>query len=138
MRLLVRLADARRMPDWIRRMMSGERINNTENRPVLHTALRANAPVMLDGHDVTRDIARVRAQMRSFSDALRSGAVKGATGRRITDVVNIGIGGSDLGPALAVEALAPYAAREPRIHFMSNIDGAHVEAVLANLDPHST
>jgi glucose-6-phosphate isomerase len=93
---------------------------------------------MLDGHDVTQDVAQVRAQMRRFSDALRSGAVNGATGRRITDVVNIGIGGSDLGPALAVEALAPYAAREPRVHFMSNVDGAHVEAVLANLDPHAT
>ncbi|MGZ5093202.1 MAG: glucose-6-phosphate isomerase [Burkholderiales bacterium] len=138
LRLLVSLADARRMREWIRRLMSGERINNTENRPVLHTALRANTPVMLDGHDVTQDVARVRAQMRRFSDALRSGAVNGATGRRITDVVNIGIGGSDLGPALAVEALAPYAAREPRVHFMSNVDGAHVEAVLANLDPHAT
>ena len=130
-RLLVALADARCMRDWIRRLMSGERINTTENRPVLHTALRANAPVMLDGHDVTQDVAQVRAQMRRFSEALRSGAVKGATGRPITDVVNIGIGGSDLGPALAVEALAPYAAGEPRVHFMSNVDGAHVEAVLA-------
>jgi glucose-6-phosphate isomerase len=138
LRLLVSLADARRMPDWIRRLLSGERINNTENRPALHTALRANTPVMLDGHDVTQDVVRVRSQMRRFSDALRSGAVKGATGRHITDVVNIGIGGSDLGPALAVEALAPYAAREPRVHFMSNVDGAHVAAVLANLDPHST
>jgi glucose-6-phosphate isomerase len=137
-RLLVALADARCMRDWIRRLMSGERINTTENRPVLHTALRANAPVMLDGHDVTQDVARVRAQMRRFSEALRSGAVKGATGRPISDVVNIGIGGSDLGPALAVEALAPYATGEPRVHFMSNIDGAHVQGVLADLDPHAT
>jgi glucose-6-phosphate isomerase len=138
MRLLVSVAEARGLSEWIRRMFSGERINNTENRPALHTALRANAPVMLDGRDVTQDVSRVRAQMRRFSDGLRSGEIKGATGRRITDVVNIGIGGSDLGPALAVEALAPYAAQRPRVHFMSNIDGAHVESVLANLDPHTT
>jgi glucose-6-phosphate isomerase len=118
--------------------MSGDRINNTENRPALHTALRANTPVMLDGHDVTQEVARVRAQMRRFSDALRAGSAKGATGSAITDVVNIGIGGSDLGPALAVEALAPYAARKPRVHFMSNVDGAHVQAVLEPLDPETT
>ena len=137
-RLLVSLADARHMRESVRRLMSGDRINNTENRPALHTALRANTPVMLDGHDVTQDVARVRAQMRRFSDALRAGAAKGATGRAITDVVNIGIGGSDLGPALAVDALAPYAARTPRVHFMSNIDGAHVRAVLDPLDPQTT
>src|SRR4051812_32514761 len=135
--LLVGLADTRRLREWIDRLMRGERINNTEKRAVLHTALRANTPVMLEGRDVTRDVASVRLQMRAFSEALRSGEVKGASGRAITDVVNIGIGGSDLGPALAVEALAPYAAREPRVHFMSNIDGAHVEAVLKDLDPHA-
>jgi glucose-6-phosphate isomerase len=136
--LLVGLADTRRLREWIDRLMRGERINNTEKRAVLHTALRANTPVMLEGRDVTRDVASVRLQMRAFSEALRSREVKGASGRAITDVVNIGIGGSDLGPALAVEALAPYAAREPRVHFMSNIDGAHVEAVLKDLDPHAT
>ncbi len=138
MRLLVALAEARGMRDRIGRLMSGERINVTENRPALHTALRADGPVMLDGRDIGQDVARVRAQMRRFSDALRTGAVKGATGRAITDVVNIGIGGSDLGPALAVEALAPYSERTPRVHFMSNVDGAHVEAVLAGLDPETT
>jgi glucose-6-phosphate isomerase len=137
-RLLVGLADGRRMRDCIRGLMSGERINTTENRPALHTALRANTPVVLDGHDVTQDVARVRAQMRRFSDALRAGAVKGATGRTITDIVNIGIGGSDLGPALVVEALAPYAAPTVRVHFMSNVDGAHVQALLAALDPQTT
>ncbi|MDB5862761.1 MAG: glucose-6-phosphate isomerase [Betaproteobacteria bacterium] len=137
MRLLVALADARDLRDWTRRLMSGERINVTENRPALHTALRANRAVMLDGRDVTQDVVRVRAQMRRFSDALRTGAIKGATGRAFTDVINIGIGGSDLGPALAVEALAPYAAA-PRVHFMSNVDGAHVEAVIKGLDPETT
>jgi glucose-6-phosphate isomerase len=137
-RLLAGLAEARSMRDWIDRLMSGDRINTTENRPALHTALRSKRPVLLDGHDVTQDVQRVRAQMRRFSDALRAGTVKGATGQPITDVVNIGIGGSDLGPALAVDALAPYAARVPRVHFMSNVDGSHVEAVLAGLDPETT
>ena len=136
--LLLALAEARRMREWIGRLMAGDRINTTENRPALHTALRAKGAVLVDGHDVTRDVANVRAHMRRFSDALRSGAVKGATGRVITDVVNIGIGGSDLGPALVADALAPYAAREPRVHFMSNVDGAHVEATLANLSPETT
>ncbi len=138
MRLLAALADARELRTWIERLTSGERINVTENRPALHTALRSQRPVLLDGHDVTEDVKRVRAQMRRFTDALRAGAVKGATGRAITDVINIGIGGSDLGPALAVEALAPYAASTPRVHFMSNVDGAHVEAVLDGLDPETT
>lgn len=137
-RLLAALAEACKMRDWIQRLMSGERLNLTENRPALHTALRANAPVMLDGRDVTQDVKRVRAHMRKFSDALRGGKLKGATGKAFTDVVNIGIGGSDLGPALAAAALAPYAARTPRVHFMSNVDGAHVDAMLAGLDPKTT
>ena len=138
MRLLVALAEARELRTWIGRLTSGERINVTEDRPVLHTALRSHRPVMLDGRDVTQDVKRVRAQMRRFTDALRASAVKGATGRAITDVINIGIGGSDLGPALAAEALAPYAASNLRVHFMSNVDGAHVEAVLDGLDPETT
>jgi glucose-6-phosphate isomerase len=138
MGLLLALARSREVPGWVARLMAGERINVTENRPALHTALRSGTPVMLEGHDVTRDVKRVRAQMRGFCDALRGGAVKGATGRTITDVINIGIGGSDLGPALAVEALAPYAAPTPAVHFMSNIDGAHVQSLLARLDPDTT
>ncbi len=137
-RLLLALAESRDLPNWISRLMSGERINVTENRPALHTALRSATPVQLDGHDVTADVRRVRAQMRGFCDAVRGAAIKGATGRTITDVVNIGIGGSDLGPALAAEALAPYAARTPAVHFMSNIDGAHVQSLLEKLDPDTT
>ena len=137
LRLLVALAEARELREWTARLMSGDKINFTEGRAALHTALRAKRPVSLDGHDVTQDVARVRAQMRRFCAELRAGALKGATGRAITDVVNIGIGGSDLGPALAVEALAPYATA-PAVHFMSNVDGAHVEAVLDGLDPQTT
>ena len=138
LRLLMDLARACDLEGWIGRLESGERINFTEHRAALHTALRASRPVIVDGKDVTADIARVRAQMRAFCERLRAGEIKGATGRAITDVVNIGIGGSDLGPALAVEALAPYAAKVPRVHFMSNVDGAHVEHVLAGLDPQTT
>jgi glucose-6-phosphate isomerase len=138
LRLLCALADRCGIREQIARLTCGERVNNTENRAALHTALRSSTPVMLDGRDVTQDVRRVHAQMREFCDALRRGSLKGATGRAFTDVVNIGIGGSDLGPALAAEALAPYTAGRPRVHFMSNVDGAHVEAVLAGLDPETT
>ena len=137
-RLLVELARSRDLAGAIARLISGERVNSTENRPALHTALRASHPVLLDGRDVTLDVARVRSQMRNFCDALRGGAVAGASGRSITDVINIGIGGSDLGPALVVEALQPYAAKTPAVHFMSNIDGAHVQSLLERLDPETT
>ena len=136
--LLAALAEARDLRGWTRRLMSGERINVTENRAVLHTALRSDRPVAFEGRDITQDVKRVRAQMRRFSEGLRTGALKGATGREFSDVINIGIGGSDLGPALAVEALAPYSEGKPRVHFMSNVDGAHVESVLAGLDPETT
>jgi glucose-6-phosphate isomerase len=138
LRLLAALAKARGLRDWIGRLTTGERINNTENRPALHTALRSKAPVLLEGRDITQDVLRVRAQMRRFCSDLREGTLKSAGGRAFTDVVNIGIGGSDLGPALAVEALAPYAAERPRVHFMSNVDGAHVESILRDLDPQTT
>jgi len=137
-RLLCELAESRNLRDAIARLVSGGRINTTEGRPALHTALRSDRPVELDGHDVTLEVRRVRAQMRIFCDALRGGAVKGASGRTITDLINIGIGGSDLGPALAVEALGPYAAKTPAVHFMSNIDGAHVQALLERLHPETT
>ena len=138
MRLLVELAGARELKRWIGRLVSGEKVNVTEHRAALHTALRAKGSVSVDGREVTADIQRVRAQMRAFCDALRSGRVSGATGRAITDVVNIGIGGSDLGPALAVQALAPYSAGGPAVHFMSNVDGAHADAILRKLDPETT
>jgi glucose-6-phosphate isomerase len=138
MQRLVALADARDLRGWIGRLMSGDKVNVTENRAALHTALRAKGSVTVEGRDFAADIQRVRAQMRQFCDALRGGRVTGASGRAVTDVINIGIGGSDLGPALAVQALAPYSAGGPAVHFMSNVDGAHVTAILEKLDPETT
>jgi len=120
-------------------MFAGEIINITEERAVLHTALRnrANTPVLVDGHDVMPDVNAVLDAMGAFSDGIRSGALKGATGRKITDVVNIGIGGSDLGPVMATLALAPYH-DGPRLHFVSNIDGAHIADTLKLLEAETT
>lgn len=120
-------------------MFAGERINGTENRAVLHTALRnrSGTPVHVDGKDVMPEVEAVLAAMGRFAEEIRSGDAKGASGRRITDIVNIGIGGSDLGPAMATRALAPYH-DGPRAHFVSNVDGAHIADTLALLDPAST
>ena len=137
-RLLVELARSRDLAGAIARLIGGECVNATEHRPALHTALRASRPVLLDGRDITRDVTLVRSQMRAFCDALRGGSITGASGQPITDVINIGIGGSDLGPALAVEALQPYAGKTPAVHFMSNVDGAHVQSLLERLDPATT
>ncbi|MET0172386.1 MAG: glucose-6-phosphate isomerase, partial [Agrobacterium vaccinii] len=120
-------------------MFSGAEINFTEGRAVLHTALRnrPNTPVMVDGKDVMPDVNGVLAAMGKFADAIRSGALKGATGKKITDVVNIGIGGSDLGPVMATLSLAPFH-DGPRAHFVSNIDGAHIADTLKLTDPETT
>ncbi|RTZ60844.1 MAG: glucose-6-phosphate isomerase, partial [Gammaproteobacteria bacterium] len=120
-------------------MFSGERINNTENRPVLHVALRnrSNTPILVDGKDVMPAVNAVLAQMRAFSVALRSGEWRGYTGRAITDVVNIGIGGSDLGGHMVCAALAPFA-DGPAPHFVSNVDDADIAQVLARLNPETT
>ena len=116
-------------------MFAGEIINITEGRAVLHTALRnrANTPVLVDGKDVMPDVNAVLEAMGGFSDGIRSGALKGATGKTITDVINIGIGGSDLGPVMATLALAPDH-DGPRLHFVSNIDGAHIADTLKLVD----
>ncbi len=120
-------------------MFAGEKINITEDRAVLHTALRnrSNVPVLVDGKDVMPDVNAVLEAMGSFADGIRSGALAGATGKKITDVVNIGIGGSDLGPVMATLALAPYH-DGPRLHFVSNIDGAHIADTLKLLDAETT
>ncbi|MBD8664881.1 glucose-6-phosphate isomerase [Rhizobium sp. CFBP 8752] len=120
-------------------MFSGVAINFTEDRAVLHTALRnrSNTPVMVDGRDVMPDVNAVLAAMGKFSDGIRSGSLKGATGKAITDVVNIGIGGSDLGPVMATLALAPFH-DGPRAHFVSNVDGAHIADTLKHLDAETT
>lgn len=121
-------------------MFAGEKINTTENRAVLHTALRhqPNTPVYADGQDVMPEVRRVLQHMRSFSTAVRSGEWKGYTGKRIAHIVNIGIGGSDLGPVMATEALKFYSDRNLRLHFVSNIDGTHIEETLQGLDPAET
>ncbi len=139
LRLLIQLAEESDLPAWIERMFTGERINFTENRPVLHTALRnrANTPVYVDGKDVMPEVNRVLAQMRRFTEAVRGGEWKGYTGKRITDVVNIGIGGSDLGPVMATGALKPYGGVLD-VHFVSNIDGSQISDTLAELDPETT
>lgn len=138
--LLFTLAREANIEQWRDKMFSGEKINITENRAALHTALRnrANTPVMVDGHDVMPEVNAVLAQMRSFSEKVRSGEWKGYTGKRITDIVNIGIGGSDLGPVMVCDALKPYASPELNVHFVSNIDGAHLMRALNVCNPETT
>jgi glucose-6-phosphate isomerase len=137
-RLLLDLARQSELSEWIARMFKGERINFTENRAVLHTALRADGPVLQEGNDLHADVLRTLARMREFCDGVRSGQLTGFSDHACTDVVNIGIGGSDLGPALVAEALAPYASPRLKTHFVSNVDGAHLADVLAELNPETT
>src|SRR5690349_20240803 len=112
-RLLLDLAEKSELRGWTQKMFSGQKINTSENRAVLHVALRnrSNRPILVDGKDVMPEVNRVLAHMREFSEAVRSGKWTGYTGKPITDVVNIGIGGSDLGPVMATEALKPYGGR---------------------------
>ena len=140
MGLLRDLAAKAGVEAWRDRMFGGERINTTEDRAVFHVALRHQgpAPMPIDGKDVMPDVRAVQARMRDFAAALRDGHWVGATGQRIRTVINIGIGGSDLGPAMAVQALRPFCHPELRFHFVSNVDGAHLEAALAHADPAST
>jgi glucose-6-phosphate isomerase len=140
MKLLFDLARQARVFEWRDRMLSGDKINRTENRAVLHVALRnrSNRPILVDGVDVMPDVNAVLARMRRFTDAVRSGAWKGHTGKRITDIVNIGIGGSDLGPAMASLALRPYWQPGMRAHFVSNVDGTHLAEALRDLSPEQT
>ncbi|HEX7954441.1 MAG TPA: glucose-6-phosphate isomerase, partial [Burkholderiales bacterium] len=138
--LLVKLAEDASVPAQIAAMFEGRRINITEKRAVLHTALRNRSPrpVTVDGQDVMPGIRAVLERMRRLADDVRRGRVKGATGRAFTDVVNIGIGGSDLGPLMVTTALRPYGSPALRAHFVSNIDGAHLSATLAGLNPETT
>jgi glucose-6-phosphate isomerase len=140
MTLLVNLAQAMDVPGWTQRMFAGEKINFTEQRAVLHTALRnrRNRPIIIDGIDVMPAVNTVLNQMRRFSDAVRSGEWRGHTGETITDVVNIGIGGSDLGPVMACAALKPFAHARLRSHFVSNIDSTHLAETLNLLDAKRT
>lgn len=133
------LAKAAKVEEKRDAMFRGDIINITEERAVLHTALRnrSNRPVLVDGKDVMPDVNAVLEAMGKFADDIRSGALKGATGKKITDVVNIGIGGSDLGPVMATLALAPFH-DGPRLHFVSNVDGAHIADTLTLLDPETS
>lgn len=138
--LLFELARQARLAQKIEAMFSGEKINVTENRAVLHVALRnrSNTPIYMDGQDVMPEVNRVLDKMRSFSAAVRSGEWKGYTGKPITDIVNIGIGGSDLGPKMVCEALKPYSDGTLRAHFVSNVDGTDLVETLKALDPETT
>ena len=138
--LLLELAEQAKVPLWIERMFGGDKINSTEHRAALHTALRnrSNHPVLVDGKDVMPDVRRVLAHMRDFSEAVRNGRHAGHTGKRITDIVNIGIGGSDLGPLMVCEALKHYAKSNLRAHFVSNVDGTQLVETLKNLDASTT
>ncbi len=139
MKLLYSLADETELRDAIEKMFTGDKINQTEGRAVLHTALRnrANTPVMVDGVDVMPAVNAVLGQMKNFCEKVISGQWKGYTGKEITDVVNIGIGGSDLGPLMVTEALKHYRTRL-NMHFVSNVDGTHIAETLKGLDPATT
>jgi glucose-6-phosphate isomerase len=139
MQLLLDLATACQVPEYREKMFSGQKINFTERRAVLHVALRnrANTPILVDGQDVMPEINRVLGKMKDFSDQVRSGAWTGATGKKITAVVNIGIGGSDLGPKMVCEALKHYA-DGPGAYFVSNVDGTDMAETLKLLDPETT
>jgi glucose-6-phosphate isomerase len=137
--LLVQLAKECKLDEAIKAMYNGEAINQTENRPVLHIALRnqSNMPILVDGKDVMPEVNRVLEKMKSFSARVISGEWKGYTGKAITDVVNIGIGGSDLGPVMVTEALKAYK-NHLNMHFVSNIDGTHMVETLKTVDPETT
>ncbi len=139
-RLLVDLAEDASVPAQIAAMFEGRRINVTEKRAVLHTALRnrSGKPVRVEGKDVMPGIVAVLDRMRVMTNRVRAGELRGVSGRPFTDVVNIGIGGSDLGPLMVTTALRPFTSDGPRTHFVSNIDGAHLAATLARLDPETT
>ena len=138
--LLMDLAQQAGLSEMIEAMFNGQKINNTENRAVLHIALRnrSNRPILVDGKDVMPEVNRVLDKMRIFSEAVRSGAWQGYTGKVITDVVNIGIGGSDLGPKMVTQALKPYGKPGLRVHFVSNVDGTDIVETLKPLNPETT
>ncbi len=139
--LLLQLAEQAGLTDAINKMFSGDKINRTEDRAVLHIALRnrANTPILVDGVDVMPEVNDVLNHMKSFTERVRSGEWKGYTGKAITDVVNIGIGGSDLGPVMVTEALKPYGDdKKLRVHFVSNVDGVHMYETLQTVRPETT
>ncbi|MDA3899208.1 MAG: glucose-6-phosphate isomerase [Spirochaetes bacterium] len=140
MELLLDLAEKSDLSSEIEAMFTGKKINKTEGRSVLHVALRnrSNEPIVVDGVNVMDDVNRVLEKMHRFSDGIRSGELRGFTEKKLTNIVNIGIGGSDLGPVMVTEALKPYASREIKMHFVSNIDGTHLSEVLREVDASET
>jgi glucose-6-phosphate isomerase len=140
MRLLFALARSADVEGWRAKLFDGARINFTEDRAVLHTALRnrSGRPVLVDGTDVMPEVEAVLTKMGGLAGQVRDGGWRGATGQTITDIVNIGIGGSDLGPLMVCEALKPYQRPGLRPHFVSNVDGAHLADTVAGLDPART
>lgn len=140
MTYLLGLAKEAKLAEKIEAMFKGEKINNTENRAVLHVALRnrENTPIYVDGKNVMPDINAVLSKMRQFSEAVRLGKFTGHTGKKLTNIVNIGIGGSDLGPKMAAEALRKYWAKDIKCYFISNIDGTACTEVLNKIDPEET
>ncbi len=139
MKLLLQLAREAKVKKWIEKMFSGEKINFTENRAVLHIALRnrSNRAIYVDGTDVMPAVNAELAKMKAFCEKVRSGEWKGYTGKAISDVVNIGIGGSDLGPLMVCEALKPYGSKL-NVHFVSNVDGTHIVETLKKINPETT
>ena len=140
MSLLMDLVNESGLQDWTEKMFSGEKINHTENRAVLHTALRnkSSEPVYVDGQDVMPEVQSELEKMREYSEAIRSGQWLGFSGKAIIDIVNIGVGGSDLGPVMVNEALRPYGKTGLRVHFVSNVDPSHICDTLKDLDPERT
>lgn len=140
LRLLIELAEECRVKEAIDNMFDGRKINVTENRAVLHIALRNRSgnPVYVDGIDVMEEVNGVLSRMKAFSDAVISGTWKGYSGRAISDIVNIGIGGSDLGPFMVTESLKPYGKENINLHFVSNVDGTHISETLKKLDTETT
>jgi glucose-6-phosphate isomerase len=138
--LLFDLAKETKVREAIEQMFTGAKINQTENRAVLHIALRnrSNTPIIIDGEDVMPEVQKVLDQMKSFSESLRSGQWTGYTGKPIKDIVNIGIGGSDLGPVMVTEALRPYWKEGLNVHYVSNVDGTHIAETLKRVNPQTT
>jgi glucose-6-phosphate isomerase len=139
-KLLLELAEETNLRDAIEKLFTGDKINETENRAVLHVALRNREikPIYVDGKDVMPEVNAVLNKMKDFSEQVISGEWKGYTGKRVSDIVNIGIGGSDLGPVMVTECLRPYAKEGLSVHFVSNIDGTHITETLKGLNPETT
>lgn len=140
MDLLYKLAEQQNVKGKAQAMFKGEKINNTEDRAVLHVALRnqSNTPIYVDGKDVMPEVNETLQRIKAFTEKVRSGDWKGHSGKSIDTIVNIGIGGSDLGPVMVCEALKPYSKRDLTMHFCSNVDGTHMAEILKLCDPETT